>query len=325
LQNQEYLDRRIDLGDLLKIILKKKFFILGLTFLFTLIAVVYVYTKTPIYQAKVLVEIGSYKIEKKDDKDLTSSIEAKQVDDINQLVKKLSTIFIDLKKNDKNKNTQVVNISALKGMNSFLEITVESVSNELAVNTINDILLYIQDEHKNILNDVKEKNNLEIKNINLMISNIENEKIININKKIQVYEQNIIILEEQLKFLSETFKNNKVVDYSFTTLKLMEKRDVSNEITNNKFALSDLNETKRTLLDLDINKLLERKNLLETLSLPHNIKNSEIVGKIQLDEDPIKPKKALIILTSILTGLTCSLFLVFLINGFSRLNNKDNK
>lgn len=318
MQNQEYLDRRIDLGDLIKIILNKKFFILGLTFLFTLIAVVYVSIKTPIYQVKALVEVGSYK---------NSEMSIIQLEETNQLVKKLSTIFIDLKKNDKDKNVEVVNINVPKGMNSFLEITVESVSNELAVNTINDILLYIQNEHKNILNDVKEKNNLETKNINLMISNIENEKIININKKIQLHEQNIITLEEQMKFLNETLKNIKTFDSSFSALKLMEKRDVSNEITNNKSVLYDLNETKRTLLDIDINKLLERKNLLESLSLPHNIKNSEIVGKVQVDEDPIKPKKALFIIVTFVGGIIISVFLVFFlqfINNIKIINKKGD-
>lgn len=232
-----------------------------------------------------------------------------------------------MKKNDKDKNVEVVNINVPKGMNSFLEITVESVSNELAVNTINDILLYIQNEHKNILNDVKEKNNLETKNINLMISNIENEKIININKKIQLHEQNIITLEEQMKFLNETLKNIKTFDSSFSALKLMEKRDVSNEITNNKSVLYDLNETKRTLLDIDINKLLERKNLLESLSLPHNIKNSEIVGKVQVDEDPIKPKKALFIIVTFVGGIIISVFLVFFlqfINNIKIINKKGD-
>lgn len=318
MQNQEYLDRRIDLGDLIKIILNKKFFILGLTFLFTLIAVVYVSIKTPIYQVKALVEVGSYK---------NSEMSIIQLEETNQLVKKLSTIFIDLKKNDKDKNDEVVNINVPKGMNSFLEITVEATSNELAVNTVNDVLLYIQNEHKNILNDVKEKNNLEIKNVNLMISNIENEKIININKKIQLHEQNIITLEEQMKFLNETLKNIKTFDSSFSALKLMEKRDVSNEITTNKSALYDLNEVKRTLLDIDINKLLERKNLLETLSLPHNMKNSEIVGKIQLDEDPIKPKKAIFIIVTFIGGLIISIFLVFFIqfiNNIKIINKKGD-
>lgn len=80
MQNQEYLDRRIDLGDLIKIILNKKFFILGLTFLFTLIAVVYVSIKTPIYQVKALVEVGSYK---------NSEMSIIQLEETNQLVKKV--------------------------------------------------------------------------------------------------------------------------------------------------------------------------------------------------------------------------------------------
>lgn len=304
MQNKEYVENKIELIELFKIIGKKKYFIIIFTLVVTGLALIYVSIKTPIYQVKALVEIGSYKTEK------NSSIEEISLGDVNQLVKKLSTVFIDLRKNDENKKVEIVSIIIPKGMNKFLEITSEGVSNELAVSSINEVLSYIQNEHKKTLDDVKEKNNLEIKNTNLIISNIENERIINIDKKIDLHEKNILALEEQMKFVNETLKNINSLDSSFAALKLMEKRDISNEITINKSTLYDLNETKKTLLNIDINKLLERKKLLETLSLAHNIKNSEIVGDVQTDEDPIKPKKVLLVVVVFVTGLIFSIFIV---------------
>lgn len=304
MQNKEYVENKIELIELFKIIGKKKYFIIIFTLVVTGLALIYVSIKTPIYQVKALVEIGSYKTEK------NSSIEEISLEDVNQLVKKLSTVFIDLRKNDENKKVEIVSIIIPKGMNKFLEITSEGVSNELAVSSINEVLSYIQNEHKKTLDDVKEKNNLEIKNTNLIISNIENERIINIDKKIDLHEKNILALEEQMKFVNETLKNINSLDSSFAALKLMEKRDISNEITINKSTLYDLNETKKTLLNIDINKLLERKKLLETLSLAHNIKNSEIVGDVQTDENPIKPKKVLLVVVVFVTGLIFSIFIV---------------
>jgi LPS O-antigen subunit length determinant protein (WzzB/FepE family) len=305
LQNKEYVENKIELMELFEIIGKKRYFIIIFTLIVTGLALIYVIIKTPIYQVKALVEIGSYKTEK------NSSIEEISLEDVNQLVKKLSTVFIDLRKNDENKKVEIVSIIIPKGMNKFLEITSEGISNELAVGSINEVLSYIQNEHKKTLDDVKEKNNLEIKNTNLIISNIENERIINIDKKIDLHEKNILALEEQMKFVNETLKNINSLDSSFAALKLMEKRDISNEITINKSTLYDLNETKKTLLNIDINKLLERKKLLETLHLPHNIKNSEIVGDVQIDENPIKPKKALLVVVVFITGLIFSIFIVF--------------
>ena len=103
------------------------------------------------------------------------------------------------------------------------------------------------------------------------------------NKKIELYDQNIINLEEQMKSVTETLKNMNTLDYSITALKLMEKRDISNEIIENKSKLYDLVEEKENLINIDLNKLLERKKLLETLSLPHNFKNTEIVGNILIN------------------------------------------
>jgi len=52
--------------------------------------------------------------------------------------------------------------------------------------------------------------------------------------------------------------------------------------------------------------------------LPHNSKNSEIVGKIITSDSPIKPKKRLIVAVAFIAGLMLSIFLVFIVNAFKR-------
>ncbi len=324
MQNKEYIEEEIDLRELFMIIIRKKFFILGFTFFITLLSVVYVNVKTPIYEVKAIVEIGSYKVEKIRPVDNTVSIENVSLDNSAQLVKKLSTIFIDLEKNNKDKDFKITNISAPKGIQNFIEITSESKSNELAKKGINDILIYIQKEHLKILNDAKNKNQSEIENINKAISNIENEKIVNLNKKIKLHEENIINLEEQMTFVIQTLKNLNTLDSSIAALKLMEKRDISNEIIINKSTLYDLLENKETLINIDISKLKERKNLLETLSSEHNTKNTEIVGKILVNDYPAKPKKALIVVVAFVTGFILSIFLVFFMSFIGNLKKEDD-
>jgi LPS O-antigen subunit length determinant protein (WzzB/FepE family) len=300
LEEKVYVEEEIDLRELFLIVARKKYFILGFTLLITLLAVIYVSIKTPIYEVKALLEIGNYKAE-----------QTIILDDANELSQKLSTIFINLKKNDTNKEFEITKISTLKGMKNFIEISSESASNDLGIKGLNEIIIYTKDIHSKLLKDVKEKNDLEVKNIDLMILNIQNDKIVNINKKIELYDQNIINLEEQMKSVIETLKNMNSLDYSVTALKLMEKRDISNEIITNKSNLYDLIERKENLINIDLNKLSERKKLLETLSLPHNFKNTEVVGNILTDDNPIKPKKALIIIVAFVTGFILSIFLVF--------------
>lgn len=325
LQNKEYIEEEIDLRELFRTIAKKKIFIFVFTLATTLLAIIYVNSKTPIYEAKALIELGSYKVEKIRPSDNVAIIEEVSLGNSAQIVKKLSTIYIDLEKNTKDKEYLITSIAVSKGIASFIDITSEAISNELAEKGINEIVEYLQNESIETLNDAKNKNQSEIKNINLLISNIENEKIVNLDKKIELHKENIINLEEQMTYVTQTLKNLNNLDSSIAALKLMEKRDISNEMTINKSTLYDLLETKESLINIDMNKLIERKKVIETLLLPHNIKNTQIVEKILINDNPTKPKKALIIVIAFVTGFILSIFLVFFMSFISNFKKEDDK
>jgi LPS O-antigen subunit length determinant protein (WzzB/FepE family) len=321
LEEKVYVEEEIDLRDLFKTVWDRRIFILVFTLVVTMLAIVYLIIKTPIYEVKALVEIGSYKTEIVNNQGQTS-IETVNLDDANELSKKLSMIFIDLKKNEKDKEFEITKINLSKGMKNFIEVSSESTSNDLGIKGLNEIITYTKAIHSKLLKDVKEKNDLEIKNIDLLISNIKTDKIVNINKKIELYDQNIINLEEQMKSVTETLKNMNTLDYSITALKLMEKRDISNEIIENKSKLYDLIEEKENITNIDLNKLLERKKLLETLSLPHNFKNTEVVGNILTGDNPIKPKKSLVVVVAFVTGFILAIFLVFIMQFVSSMRKE---
>lgn len=322
MQNKEYVEEEIDLRELFSNLAKKKVFIFVFTLAITLLAIIYVNIKTPIYEAKALVEIGSYKIEKTAN---TNTIEEISLADTTELLKKVTTIFIDLEKNNKDKEYLITSITVSKGTKNFIEVTSEAKSNELAEKGINKIVDYIQKEYSETLNDAKNKNQSEIKNITQSISNIENEKIVNLDKKIELHKQNIINLEEQMTFVMQTLKNLNNLDSSIAALKLMEKRDISNEMIINKSSLYDLLEAKESIINIDLNKLIERKKVIETLLLPHNIKNTQIVEKILTNDEPAKPKKPLIIVVAFVTGFILSIFLIFFMSFISNLKKEDDK
>ena len=112
-ENRYIQEDEIDLRELFKIIWDKKIFIILFTLAITVLATVYAYSKTPIYEAKALVEIGEYKI---------NNTSKNFVDDASNLEKKLSTLFVDMEKNLKDKTSQISNISVVKGLKNFLEI-----------------------------------------------------------------------------------------------------------------------------------------------------------------------------------------------------------
>ena len=81
--------------------------------------------------------------------------------------------------------------------------------------------------------------------------------------------------------------------------------------------------SKDKLLNIDLKRLLESKDILEKSLLPHNYKNTEIVGNIMTNDYPTKPKKKLIVVVAFVTGFILSIFLVFFIEFIKNGKNEE--
>ena len=303
-ENRYIQEDEIDLRELFKIIWDKKNFIILFTLAITVLATVYAYIKIPIYEAKALLEIGEYKI---------NNTTKNSVDDASTLEKKLSTLFVDMEKNLKDKTSEISNISVVKGLKNFLEIKSESTSNEEAKNEILKVLTFVQNEHEKILDDVKKQKEMELRNIDLQISDIKSKSVALIDKKIENNIKNLKSLEEQLKQVDENLKKIDSLNPSLAALKLMEKRDITNSINTITIQNFELESKKDELLTTTLYKLEESKKIIELSLLPHNYKNTQIVGEIMTNDFPTKPKKSLIVAVAFVTGFIISIFLVFFI------------
>jgi capsular polysaccharide biosynthesis protein len=235
----------IDLKELFKTIIKYKKIIVIFTAIVTIGAIIWVLIQTPFYEARALVEIGSYK-----NNDDTVVL----LENNNKLAKKLNFLFINMKENIKNRLSNIDTIKALKGSKEFIEIKSLAVSNQLAKKEILQVINYIQSQHQKILNEIKQQREIEIKNIDAKINNIK------------------------------------------------DKKDI--------------------LATIIANNLKENKLFVSSLMLPHNYKNTQIVGEIITNDKPIKPKKRLIVTVAFVTGLILSIFLVFFIE-FIKDEKKD--
>ena len=309
-ENRCIQEDEIDLKELFKTIWAKKIFIVIFTLVVTILAGFYAYSKTPIYEAKALLEIGEYK--------------KNPVDDAVALEKKLSTIFIDMEKNLKDKTSQISNISVVKGLKNFLEIKSESTSNEEAKNEILKVLTFVQNEHEKILDDVKKQKEMELRNIDLQIADIKSKSVDLIDKKIENNIKNLKSLEEQLKQIDENLKKIDTLNPSLAALKLMEKRDITNSINTITIQNFELESKKDELLTTTLYKLEESKKIIELSLLPHNYKNTQIVGEIMTNDFPVKPKKKLIVAVAFVTGFIISIFLVFLFNFIKQNANRTD-
>lgn len=210
LQEKQYIQEdEIDLKELFITIWNKKIFIVTFTIIITILAGIYAFTKTPIYEATALVEIGSYKLDNNN---------TELIDNASQLSKKLNVLYIDMLKNQKDRIAQIDSISVPKGQNNFLEIRALATSNKLANEEINKVIEFIKSNHEKLINDFKSsrKNQYEIitnqiKNKKELISNFNANNI----STIEMLE--VLKLKENIDTL--TIKQNEInellMDYNY--------------------------------------------------------------------------------------------------------------
>lgn len=331
-QTRQYIEEdEIDLRELWQTIVKRKRFIFLFTTIVTIGAVIFALTRVSTYEARALVEIGTYKMQNSNKVIL---------DNAPQLVQKLNILFIDMFKNEKDKKANIESIKIPKGSKEFIEIKSQSTSNKLAMLEITKVVKYVQVQHQKILDDVEQKREFDIKNLkrkiddlnNITIKNLERRiKIIktrtlpNLNKKIKTFKIDIKTYTESLEALVKNIAKIKDKSPSLTMLEINEQRHLTEILFKIKENLIETEEQMFTLEtvtleDIDIQKQQVTQNIEDTLqqiktikvlSTPHNYKNTQIVGEIITNDYPIKPKKKLIVVVAFVTGLILSIFLVF--------------
>ena len=313
-----YSEDEIDLKELLKTLWLSKGLIIVITASITILAGIYAFVKTPIYEATALVEIGSYKLHNNGNGNGKAMLGTAA-----DLSKKLNVLFIDAFKNEKNQTFQVSSITVPRKVTSFIEIKAEAISNALAKRAVLNVVEHIQSDHQKILEDVKNRRELEIQHINDKISNINNGQIQSLNEKINLQQTNLNDYKQQLDAIGKNIENIENSNPALTALKLMEKRDLSELVLQLSLQLMEMRNQKERLQTTTISRLVEQKQFAKSMLLPHNYKNSKVVGQIITNHHPIKPKKKLIIAIAFLLGLVLSILLVFIMNAFKA--DKDKK
>lgn len=317
-QNQQIVcqEDEIDLRELFLTLKRNKKIIVIVTALITLAAIAYVLLKTPVYEAKGLLELGNYKLDNNNNKVL--------LDNASQLSKKLNVIFINEKKSDEMRKSQIISINVPKKSNVFIEIKAEAISNDLAKNEVLKVVQYVQKSHQKILDDVKKRREFEIENIDRKINNIKTKEIKLLNEKIAIKEETLQKYKKELSLIDDNLKKIKKQNPVFAGLTLMERRNISDSILKLSIQLIELKDKKDNLKTNAIWELQEKKNILESMLLPYNYQNTHIVGDILTNDYPVKPKKKLIVVVAFVTGLILSIFLVFFIEFIKGLKEEEN-
>lgn len=308
----QYYENEIDLRKLAYILLASKKLVIGTTILITFLAGIYALNKTPTYEASALVEIGNYKL------DNNNNNNKLLLDSAPDLVKKLNILFIELYKNEKGRDFKISSISTVKNSNKFIEIKAQATSNQIATREATKVVENIQARHQVILNDIKNRRELEIRNINTRIDNIKNKEVPLLLEKIKLQQVNLHDYKSQLDQANIVINNIENTNPALTALKLMEKRDLSSFVVDLNLQLMDMRNNIDRLEITAINDLIEQRALIESMLMPHNYKNSTVIGRVVTSNHPVAPKKKLIVAVAFIASLMLSIFLVFLLNAFKQ-------
>lgn len=294
----------IDLRELFKTLMKRKKFIMLFTAVVTVAALIYAYTAPKVYEAVAIVKIGEYKLANN-----TKVVIA----DASELSKELEILFIDILKNEKERDAEIENISLLKQQKNFLEISALGSSNEAITCEVKKVIDYIQIHHKKKLDDVLRLNETNVKQLEGKLELLKNKTLPSIEEKIERYKDDIKIYETNFINVQDNLQKIKIKNPTLAALQISEQRYLADMLIKLKDSLEEFQSQKNEIEVVQIEKLKEELNALNILMKPYNYKNTEVVGKIMTNDYAIKPKKKLIVVVAFITGLILSIFLVFFI------------
>ena len=324
MHNQEilrYEEDEIDLKELFLILMKYKYKIFFMTSIITILSVIYAYSATPIYDARAVVKVGEYKI-------VNDSVSAQSdigfvTNDLPGLIREAQVVFIDILKDKKERKSEVIAIDVLKKQKNLFEIKAEAISSYLAKKEIQKVMKYLQDKHQKILNDVKEVRDAQVKQTEVKLSILKKKTLPTLTNKIQRYNLNIALYENNFKNLEKNLKKIKQSNPTLATIQINQQKYLADMLIKLRDSLERFEAQRDDIELLQISKLEERLNTLKSLMKPYNYKNTQIVGKIITSEHPIKPKKRLIVIVAFVTGFILSIFLVFFLEFLQGFKKED--
>ena len=137
-------------------------------------------------------------------------------------------------------------------------------------------------------------------------------------------EQSIISLKQHKEvLLTQTKPNAQDRLDKLTSVELENMQAEKDTIVNDK-----LPSLQRELVNLqteELNKLLDQRSLVELALKPYNHQNTQIVSDIVISNNPVKPKKTIIVAIAFLSSLMLSVFGVLVYDAIRDRVNKDKR
>ncbi len=222
-----------------------------------------------------------------------AQINKKPVQEITDLKQKVEVVFEVNSKGKKTEFPLVRNISLPKTTTNMMIIKTQGYDNPTAQQKLQEVISYIMSQQDKELSSYMD---IQKKRLALTKEDIFRNKklIVEIQKDINNYENKLLNISEQDAALAGIY---------------------AIEIGKKQTELNNANSK--------IYGLKNKKNDLELSISPLKIQKAAIIGKIEVLDSPIKPKKKLIIIVAFITGLMLSVFLAFFLEFLGGMRNEE--
>ena len=275
----QYEDDEIDLRELWITITKHKKFIIIFTLIITLIATIYCFVKTPIYEVKSNVQIGY--------------IGDNLVDSSGVIVKKLKIIFnVDDEIQTKNKFiSKVSSITTNKKLKNFIEIKTQAITNDKALKKNKEVVSYLQKTYAPKINQYIFNTKNQIKNIQQQINNINTFETKSIQRQIKLLKtQTIAKIDEKINFIKniEIPALNEKIKFETNTLKKYTEA-INNFYKNNSGSKNSATNMLSSIQMVNYQNLIfNSKNELKDLKAKIEKNQNETIPNLQKEKENIK-------------------------------------
>lgn len=278
-ENSNYLNEdEIDLRELFKTLYKYKLFIILLTIIITLLATIYAYNKTPIYEVKSNIQIGF--------------IGEDLIDNSDTIVKKLNILFnVSDKLQTKNKFvSEVSSIQKSKKLNNFIEVKTLAINNKDALKKNKEVLSHLQNLYINKINQYTLNTKNQIKSIKYSMQNLDNFETKNIRRQIKLLKsQNIAKIDEKIRFYKNIQSPAINAKIKFLTINLKKYNVAVNNLYKNN---NTSDSTVATIVSIQMlnyqNLILNSQNKKEDLKIEIEKINNEIIPNLAIKKENIQ-------------------------------------
>jgi len=333
----DYPEDEIELIDLLRVIWKWKYLIIGGTFVCAVAALVISLFLPKIYRIETVIRPGILSF---NEKGQSSFIDTP--DNIKALIETGAfgkKILDDLDESNTSDVPRELGFKVtLPKSSSTLKINYDTPHVEQGIAVLKLLGRFLMEEYGNLVgyfqNEIDRDINIEkagIQKISTMNRSHET-NIENITKRIQELETEIVFINkntthlnnERNKLLSKGKDENNILSVILYSNTIQQNLQLASGYKNEIKNLKLTTETELQKISELENELQKRLAEMENLKIKKsNIQNIQVIQKPYSSKYPIKPKKMLIVILSVFVGIFAMIFLAFFFEYISR--NKERK